>query len=302
MYIEQLQKYKINLWLYLPLPLAFFALMLFNFAATDGTDTTKVMADMIKLVGKTGVFVISVGFLAIFFFIVLFYNKFIQNNSLRLLTTSRQKIDWSRILFSFFLWGIITTLAAVASYYYMPEEIVWNFNPKKFFVFAIFAILLLPLQTSFEEYLFRGHMMQGLGLATKTKWIPLLVSSFLFGLMHIANPEVEKMGLVIMVYYVGTGFFLGAITLADEGLELALGFHAANNLFTALLITSNWSALQTHSVFLDFSKPDNGLTIFIPVFVVFPILFFVFSKKYKWNSIKERLFGELKSVDFEQNS
>jgi hypothetical protein len=31
----------------------------------------------------------------------------------------------------------------------------------------------------------------------------------------------------------------------DEGMELALGFHAANNLVSALLFTSDWSAFQT---------------------------------------------------------
>ena len=78
--------------------------------------------------------------------------------------------------------------------------------------------------------------------------MPLLVTSVLFGLMHAANPEVEKMGFIIMLYYIGTGLFLGILTLMDEGLELALGFHAANNLIGALLLTSDWSALQTNSL------------------------------------------------------
>ena len=34
-----------------------------------------------------------------------------------------------------------------------------------------------------------------------------------------------------MIYYIGTGFLFGIMTLMDEGTELALGFHAANNLF-----------------------------------------------------------------------
>jgi hypothetical protein len=33
----------------------------------------------------------------------------------------------------------------------------------------------------------------------------------------------------MFVYYIGTGLFLGILTLMDE-MELALGFHAANNL------------------------------------------------------------------------
>jgi hypothetical protein len=32
----------------------------------------------------------------------------------------------------------------------------------------------------------------------------------------------------MFVYYIGTGLFLGILTLMDEGMELALGFHANN--------------------------------------------------------------------------
>jgi membrane protease YdiL (CAAX protease family) len=67
--------------------------------------------------------------------------------------------------------------------------------------------------------------------------------------MHIFNPEVSKIGYIILVYYIGTGLLLGIVTLMDEGMELALGFHAANNLVGALLISSDWSAFQTNSIF-----------------------------------------------------
>jgi len=79
----------------------------------------------------------------------------------------------------------------------------------------------------------------------------------------------------------------------DEGLELSLGFHAANNLFTALLVTADWTAFQTHSIFKDISDPTKvgvGETI-LPVFIIFPIILFIFSKKYKWTNWKEKLFG-----------
>ena len=111
--------------------------------------------------------------------------------------------------------------------------------------------------------------------------------------MHIANPEVEKLGLGIMVYYIGTGFFLGILTLMDEGLELALGFHAANNLITALLVTADWTAFQTNSIFKDVSEPALGWDVLIPVFVVYPLLLLYFSKKYGWKNWKDRLFGRV---------
>ena len=296
MYIEQLQKFKINLWSYTIIPFLFLALMVTIFISSEGVDTNEVMKKTIEKYGINGTFVMLVAPLSFLLFIVLFYNKFIQNNSLRILTTSRPKIDWSRFFFSFGVWGGITIITTIIGYYSAPEDFVIQFNPEKFTVFVVLAVLLIPFQASFEEYLFRGHMLQGLGLATKTRWVPLLVTSFLFGIMHIGNPEVDKLGMIIMFYYIGTGLFLGILTLMDEGLELALGFHAANNLIGALLVTSDWSAFQTHSILKDVSVPSANFQIFIPILVFFPILLFVFSKKYKWNNWKEKLFGNIKPI------
>ena len=221
MYIEQLKDKKYSLGSYIPIPLGFILLMFFNFLMSDGVDTNEVIQQTIKMIGVNLTFVALVGPLAFGLLIVLFWVKFVQGQSITCLTTSRTKIDWKRVFFSFFLWGSITTLMILGLYFTQPENFVWNFNPEKFFIFLVLAVVLVPMQTSFEEYLFRGHMLQGIGLATNSRLIPLIITSVLFGLMHIANPEVGKIGYIIMIYYIGTGFFLGIMTLMDEGLELA---------------------------------------------------------------------------------
>ena len=305
MYIEQLKSKKVNLFSYLPIPLGFILLMLVNFLMSDGVDTNEVIQQTIKMIGVNLTFVALVGPLAFGLLIVLFWVKFVQGQSITSLTTSRQKIDWKRVFFSFFLWGSITTLLILGLYFTQPENFVWNFNPEKFFIFLVLAVVLVPMQTSFEEYLFRGHMMQGIGLATNSRLIPLIITSVLFGLMHIANPEVGKIGYIIMIYYIGTGFFLGIMTLMDEGLELALGFHAANNLVGALLLTADWTAFQTNSILKDLSEPSAGFDVLTPVFVIFPILLLIFSKVYGWNNWKEKLTGKLiednKEIDFDDS-
>ena len=91
------------------------------------------------------------------------------------------------------------------------------------------------------------------------------------------------------------GFFLGIITLMDEGLELALGVHAANNMVTALLLTADWTALQTDSIFRDISKdPKIELIQILPLILIFFIFIFIFSKKYKWTNWKDKLAGKIK--------
>jgi len=283
------------MWKYFIIPTGFIGFMIFNYILTINSpvNVEDALASMIEQLGSNLVLIILLFPLVLGLFVVLGWTFLIHRQSITSLTTSRPKIDWKRIFFAFFLWGGTTVVFTLIDVYTSPDNYEWNFNLSKFIPLAIIAILLIPLQTSFEEYLFRGHMMQGLGILAKNRWFPLVITSVLFGLMHIANPEVEKLGIGLMVYYIGTGFFLGFLTLLDEGLELALGFHAANNLITALLVTADWTAFQTDSIYRDVSEPTLGFDAFIPVFIVFPILLFVFSKKYKWTNWKEKLFGRV---------
>lgn len=295
MYIEQGYKGNEGLWKYLVLPIGFIGFMLINYIMTinSSIDTEVAMQQVIEQFGSNLVLIILLAPLVVGFFVVLGWTLFVHQQSIASLTTSRKKIDWKRIFFAFGLWSLITIALTGVDIYFSPDDYELNFDLMKFIPLAIIAILLIPLQTSFEEYLFRGHMMQGIGLMAKNRWLPLVVTSTLFGLMHIANPEVEKLGHGILIYYIGTGFFLGVLTLMDEGLELALGFHAANNLITALLVTADWTAFQTHSIYKDVSQPELGWDVLIPVFVIYPILLLIFSKKYGWRNWKARLFGKV---------
>lgn len=223
--------------------------------------------------------------------------KFIHKLSFKDFTTSRKKIDWKRFVFAFVLWGAISSGFIFLDIYLSPESYEFTFEPAPFFILLILSIIFVPIQTSFEEYFTRGYLMQAIGVAAKNKWLPFLISSSLFGLLHIFNPEVEKLGYGVLVFYIGTGLFLGILTLMDEGLELPLGFHLANNFFTALLVTADWTAFNTNSLYKDISEPILGWDILIPVFVVYPILLFIFSKKYGWNNWKEKLFGRVLSKE-----
>ena len=169
-----------------------------------------------------------------------------------------------------------------------PENFEFQFNAKSFFLLFLIAILFVPIQTSFEEYFFRGYFMQFLSYLSKSRAVALVLSSVIFGLMHMSNPEVSDMGLSIMIFYIGCGLLLAIITLMDDGLELALGFHAANNLFGSLIITSKTAVFQTNALFI-YSGTSNISEILIQVFIIFPILLFVFSRKYNWAKLERKI-------------
>lgn len=230
----------------------------------------------------------AVGLLAIYIVV-----RYLHKQAFVELTTSRKKTDWGRVFFGFGLIFITTLVITLLDYYNNPEGYVLQFELVPFIVLAVIAVIMIPLQTSFEEYLFRGYLMQGIGVLAKNRWLPLIITSVVFGALHMANPEVDKIGNVLMVYYIGTGFFLGIMTLMDEGMELALGFHAGNNLITALLVTADWTVFKTNSVLKDISEPSAGLDVVAPVLILYPIFLFIMAYRYKWSDWSGKLFGKV---------
>lgn len=224
---------------------------------------------------------------------VYFAVRFLHRQTFISIVTGRKKIDWNRVLFSFSIWSVFTVVSTLVTYYLNPSDFEINFQPIPFLILFIIASLLIPIQTTVEELVFRGYLMQGFANLSKNKWLPLLVTSVIFGLLHLSNPEVSKLGNIIMVYYIGTGLLLGVITLMDNGMELALGFHAANNLIGALLVTSDWSAFQTYSIFKDVSEPEAEFDIIFPVIVIYPLLLIIFGYKYKWSDWLKKLTGSI---------
>ncbi len=232
--------------------------------------------------------------LGMLFFLV----KTLHNRDILSLTTSRKKIDFKKFFFSFGLIILFSIAAFAISYIIDDKGIIWNFNLIKFSILLLISFLFFPFQIAYEEYLFRGYLMQQIGIIVKNRWFPLVFTSILFGLFHSANPEVDKMGYGVMIFYIGTGFFLGIITLMDESIELALGFHLGNNLIAALLITSDFSALQTDAVF-RYSGVENPVDMLyemlVSIAIVYPILLFIFAKKYNWTNWLTKLSGNIEN-------
>ena len=224
------------------------------------------------------------GLLALFFGV-----KYIHLRKIKTLITARNKVDWNRILYAFGLWFSISIITIALGFIFSPEDFVWNFKPLPFFVLVLISFLFLPFQTSFEEILFRGYFMQGFGVLFKNAIYPLILTSVIFGLLHGFNPEVQKLGNIIFIYYIGTGLLFGITTLMDDGTELSLGMHAANNIAAALLVTSDWMVFQTDALWIDISDPSVGTETFIPVFIIYPIVLIIFSKKYAWKNWKAKL-------------
>jgi len=302
MFIQQAYKGKTEWWRYvIGLVIIFLGWQLFGALPWFGAVVLEAGPDVLTLSQEEWMRVLDSNlnfFLLLLSFAVglaalLFVVKYLHGQSIKDATTSRKKVDWGRFFFGFSIVAVFTVVTTLIDYNMQPEDYLWNFKTVPFLFLAAIALIMVPLQTSFEEYLFRGYLMQGIGVLAGNRWVPLVITSVIFGSLHLFNPEVDKLGYIIMVYYIGTGFLLGIMTLMDEGMELALGFHAGNNLVGALLVTADWTAFETNSVLKDVSNPEAGLDILLPILTVYPIFLFLMARTYRWTNWKERLFGKV---------
>jgi len=196
--------------------------------------------------------------------------RFLHQRRMITLVTPNQQVRWKRIFQGFGLYFVLTFVISFVGIVLSPSEYRLTFKPSQFLVFLPIALVITPIQTSAEELFFRGYLLQGISLKARSLLIPILGSSLLFMLPHLLNPEVKSNWFLMALLYLLLGIFLAVITVKDNSLELAMGVHAANNLFVVLILNYSNSALPSPSI-VTASRLDplSSLISFIVVAVIF---------------------------------
>jgi uncharacterized protein len=214
----------------------------------------------------------------------LFLIKPLNNRTLRQTINGTSAIRWNRFLVSALIWMVLS--AAYLFIYKGIDPSNFILNNKSYTLIILFgiAVLFLPFQAAFEEILFRGYLMQGFAVFAMNRWFPLIITSLLFGIMHAFNPEIKEFGFFTMMpQYILFGLLFGITTILDDGIEIALGAHTANNVFMSIMVTNSSSVLQAPALFeqrhIDPWIDFGGL-------IISALLFFIVMRMiYKWDNI-----------------
>lgn len=105
-------------------------------------------------------------------------------------------------------------------------------NPLRF---LIPAVAMAISSSVFEELLFRGVLLRSVE-AWLGSWAALVVSSLVFGLTHLMNPQGTLEGALFIAVEAGT--LLGAAYLLTRRLWLSIGFHMAWNYAQSAIFSS----------------------------------------------------------------
>ncbi len=189
--------------------------------------------------------------------------------------TPGRSLDWKKFGKSFGLFFGLVALTTLVDYLLNPSTYQFRLNPQRFLIFAPLAIVLVPIQTSAEELLFRGYLLQSIALLTRNRVALVVASGVLFMIPHLANPEMAVGFWTMAFYYFLVGGILTIMTLRSNSLEMAMGIHAAINLFAALIVNYANSALETESIFYCTEiEPVFTIVSFGVIVLVFYLLMF----------------------------
>ncbi|QGQ47028.1 CPBP family intramembrane glutamic endopeptidase [Metabacillus sediminilitoris] len=152
--------------------------------------------------------------------------------------TPNARINWSKIMFGFFISFLLFALFAILDFAIFPNDYALNdFDGTRFALLVVAAIVLVPIQTTSEELLFRGFLLQWAGKFTKNPIILMMIVGGIFGGLHFGNPEMEHGAFWVAIDYLAMGFIWTYITIKTNSSEYAIGAHAANNMFLCIFLT-----------------------------------------------------------------
>ncbi|WP_314790768.1 CPBP family intramembrane glutamic endopeptidase [Tannerella forsythia] len=217
----------------------------------------------------------------VFLAVAIWIIKMFHGRSWTEVINGTKRVRWSHFFVGLAVWGVLQVGSFAINYMTDPNNFEFRFEPVRFIFLTIITLTMIPIQSSCEEFVFRGYLAQGVASWTGSRLWTLLIPSVLFALLHSANPEVTKYGFgVMMANYFLIGLTFGLISLLDDGIELAMGAHSINNILGSMLMTYEGSALRTDALFkAKIINPGEDLFIAVISSIVFiGILAFI----YKW--------------------
>lgn len=207
--------------------------------------------------------------------------RFIHDRKFISFITTKSKINWMRILKGAAIWFAILGIFTIISFLLDPKGYKFTFDPSTFGILLIISLITFPIQASFEELFFRGYLMQGFGALSKKPIIPLLATSIIFGLVHIMNGNNMTLSGFPAIEAAIIGFMLGIITLGENSIETATGIHVMNNIYVALIVSSEGGVLgNVPSVLTAPSDPYSSI-LWTIIFALIGLIIIFWGKKDK---------------------
>lgn len=223
------------------------------------------------LSGTSGLVVALVGFVP-FLLATPLVVRYVLGRPWLTVVTAARGIDWGRVLQGAGWWTLLIAIGTGIDAVVHRGSYTFAFDLGAYLPYAVAALLLIPLQTTAEELLFRGYLVQWLSLRTRRIVVLSVADGLLFAVPHLANPEAAGAQWYAWLIWWMYGAGWTWVSVRDGSIELAVGAHAANNLFGTLVVGYSAGALPVLSIWttsvLDLPLSIAVIAVTMPVFVL----------------------------------
>jgi uncharacterized protein len=233
--------------------------------------------------GPIGGFVVTMTAFPFLLAGILIAVTFVHRRHPRTLVTARERIDWRRVGQGFVAWFVAWCLVlGVGQYLLYPAAFSFGGDLVAFALFVPLALVLTAIQTTTEELLFRGYLVQGLSRIWANRIFLALVTAVIFTLPHLLNPEAQAGWLTVFIgYFIAGGLLWVIVSLVDGTTELAIGAHFAHNICSVLVVNHSGTVFTTPALIrvgaYDAPFPEAYLLVMIALFVA--LMVGVFKRK-----------------------
>jgi uncharacterized protein len=245
--------------------------VLYAFTITSSGNVAEILGIMQETLQNPFILIALIGLsYAISFLIFYICLRFLHHKRLIALINTVSSFRWKLLFKGLLLWIVVLSIFSIPDLIFNFSSYQKNFDIGSLSILLILCLLVFPFQASFEEILFRGYLMQGFSLLSKKPWVPILITSLIFGSVHILNGTDLYMDLSIVASTFIMGIMLGIIAVGENGIETAMGIHIANNLYVSLLFNSADSGLGEvpSLITAPASDPFSGLPFMILISVI----------------------------------
>lgn len=199
--------------------------------------------------------------------------RFLHGRSFYSLLSASVPFRWKNVFYGFAIWFAGSILQHSVALLFDRNNYQLTFSFDVLWQLPL-LILLTFIQSGSEELLYRGYILQGTSLISKNIFVLCCINGFLFALPHLGNAEVVGNMILGFFTHFGFGFLWALTTIKSAGLELALGGHVANNVFSSSLVNYKDRTIPTASVFTIQSVNHSFELIGVYVFGIIAFLAF----------------------------
>jgi membrane protease YdiL (CAAX protease family) len=192
-----------------------------------------------------------------------------RNKNVNWLIDDIKRFRWDKFAKGIAIYGVWLIITFIVIIMVFPNNIK-GLDINLFLTMIIPGLIATFVQCGLEELIFRGYLNQALFLKIKQPLVVIIISSFLFGLIHMGNVS----NPIDMIVYVLATFIAGMIfsiaTLVTDGLEFSWGMHMINNTFSFLVLSETGVGLIS---MIPLSSSLNNLINIITPLIIGIILF-----------------------------